>query len=162
MHYASADDAIHYEDGFRDIVQPTFNTQTHYRTSKLIYDQQNDLVTFEVKAYTQEQLDQRAEDALHSDESATSLQNDVANGQLMFQRFLEYLKRKFDKGEISGLEVKNSAQLLYLPLLPLKDGQFLLAKINLNGLVPPVNAKELAILNLAKQQVDDYLNTQNN
>lgn len=58
MNYYLADDSIHYEDGFRDIEQPAFNTETHYK-GDLIYDGENDIVTYEVIAYTPLEIEER-------------------------------------------------------------------------------------------------------
>lgn len=53
--YPSADPAIHYADGWRDYVAPSYNTETH-RLGELIYDAENDVVTRETPALTDEEL----------------------------------------------------------------------------------------------------------
>lgn len=58
MNYHLADSAIHQEDGFRDIEQPAFNTETHYK-GDLIYDGENDVVTYEVIAFTPQEIEER-------------------------------------------------------------------------------------------------------
>lgn len=144
----------HYQDGFRDIVIPTYNTETH-KLGPLIVS--GDIVTYEVITLTPEEIAQRNQNRLDSDTSATKLEHAISDGQIMYQRFFAYLQRQFDSGNITATQAKNSAMLLWNPLLPINYGQFLVAQLNLNALNPPTNSKELAILNLAKQQVNDYL-----
>lgn len=144
----------HYQDGFRDIVMPQYNTETE-RLGGLIIS--GDTVTYQVIALTAEEIAERQQQALDSDDAATKLATDIANGQLMYQRFFAYVQRQYDKGNITANQARNSAMLLWNPLLPINYGQFIVAQLNLNALVPPVNAKELAILNLAKQQISEYL-----
>lgn len=154
-----ASEQVHYDNGFRDVVQPSFNTETHKRDNTPIYDDVNDWVTYGTIALTQSEIDSREQQALDSDQSATDLQTDISNGQIMYQRFFTHLKRKFDDGTLTGNQAKNSAMLLWMPLLPINYGQFLVAKMNLNGLTEPADAKELEVLNLAKEHINDYLST---
>lgn len=146
----------HYLDGWRDLVEPTVG-QNQKRGNTVYFDEQNDRYTYNVVNLTPEEIEQRNQQALDSDAAATKLANDIANGQVMYQRFFAYLQRQFNSGNLTAAQAKNSAMLLWNPLLPINYGQFLVAQLNLNALVPPVNAKELAILNLAKQQINDYL-----
>ena len=56
----------HYEDGWRDFVQPTYDTETHKKLNELeeIGSDPNKVVTYKVVELTQGELDQRAEDAI--------------------------------------------------------------------------------------------------
>lgn len=144
-------------DGWRDIINPQYNTETQKIGSLILV---NDSVTYEVINLTQEEIEQRQQSQLDSDSSATALSEAISDGTIMFQRMFAYLQRQFDNGNITATEAKNSAQRLFTPLLPINYGQFQLAKINLNALTPPANQKELAILNLAKQQINEYINGQ--
>lgn len=47
---------LHYTDGWRDYVAPTYDPTTH-KTGGLIYDEQNDVVTSQVIAKTSEELE---------------------------------------------------------------------------------------------------------
>lgn len=157
VNYDKLPSTEHYVDGWRDVVQPSFNTETHKRDNTPIYDEANDWVTYGTIPLTQQEIERRQQQALDSDQAATDLQTDISNGQIMYQRFFAYIKRQFANGNLTGIQAKNSAMLLWMPLLPINYGQFLVAKLNLDGLTEPSNAKELAVLNLAKQQINDYL-----
>lgn len=159
QNFHKATEQVLYDNGFRDVVQPSFNTETHKRDNTPVYDDQNDWVTYGTIALTQEEIDRREQQALDSDDSATALQNDISNGQIMYQRFFAYLKRRFNNGTLTGAQAKNSAMLLWMPLLPINYGQFLVAKMNLNSLQEPTDLDELEVLNLAKDQINDYLST---
>lgn len=144
----------HYQDGFRDVVSPEYNTNTHKLGALII---SGDSVTYQVIALTAEEIAQKQQAALDSDAAAQKLAVDISNGQAMYQRFFAYLQRQFDSGNLTANQAKNSAVLLWNPLLPINYGQFIVAQLNLNALIPPINAKELAILNKAKQEINDYL-----
>lgn len=157
--YHKLDGQVHHSDGWRDVVQPSFNTETHRRNNTPVYDEVNDWVTYGTIALTQSEIDTREQQALDSDQAATQLQTDISNGHIMYQRLFAYLRRRFDEGTLTGNQAKNSAMLLWNPLLPINYGQFLVAKMNLNALEAPEDAKELEVLNLAKDQINDYLST---
>lgn len=149
---------LHYVDGWRDYVAPTYNIATH-KLEDLYYDTQSDTVSHTIVPLSEQELADRQQQALDSDEAASKLATDISNGQIMYQRFFAYLQRQFNTGNLTAAQAKNSAMLLWNPLLPINYGQFLVAQLNLNSLTPPANAKELAVLNLAKQQISDYLSS---
>lgn len=159
QNFHKATEQVIYDNGFRDVVQPSFNTETHKRDNTPVYDEANDWVTYGTIALTQQEIDTREQQALDSDQSATDLQTDISNGQIMYQRFFAYLKRRIFNGTLTGVQARNSAMLLWNALLPINYGQFLVAKMNLNGLTEPSDEKELEVLNLVKDQVNDYLST---
>lgn len=147
---------LHHADGWRDYVAPTYNAATH-KLGDLYYDTQSDTVSHAVVPLSEQELADRQQQALDSDEAASKLATDISNGQIMYQRFFAYLQRQFNTGNLTAAQAKNSVMLLWNPILPINYGQFLVAQLNLNALTPPSNAKELEILNLAKKQINDYL-----
>ncbi|WP_373399682.1 hypothetical protein V8V91_08495 [Algoriphagus halophilus] len=58
MSYHLAKPSIHFEDGFRDVIDPQINTETQ-RRGVLIYDDQNDVVTYQVIDFTPEEIEER-------------------------------------------------------------------------------------------------------
>lgn len=144
-------------DGWRDLAEPEGLDLEAQKKGPPIYDKDTDFATYAVIALSPSEIAQRQQDALDADASAQKISQAIADGSIMFQRFLTYIQRLLDEGTISPAQARNSAQLLYLPLLPLKDGQFQLAKANVDGLPLPTNQKELAILNKVKEQLNTYL-----
>jgi hypothetical protein len=60
------DTSRHYNDGWRDFVSPVYNAETETHTQTIIEQgtDPNKTATYEVRDLTQEELDQRAEDAI--------------------------------------------------------------------------------------------------
>jgi len=154
--YPSLPAEDHYKDGWRDYVALEYDPATH-KLGGLIYDAEKDVVTNQVIAFTPEELAQREQAAIDSDASAQKRQRESADGRTMFEQFLIYIQRRFDKGEITGNQALSAMTMLYTPLLPLKDGMFKFAQANLNAVTPPANQILLDMLNLAKQKVTNYI-----
>ncbi|MEM4935246.1 MAG: hypothetical protein ABIL39_11640 [candidate division WOR-3 bacterium] len=55
LNYHLADAQVHYDDGFRDVVQPTYNTETQ-RKGGIYFDEVNDYFTYEVIDKTIEEI----------------------------------------------------------------------------------------------------------
>jgi len=147
---------LHYGHGWREYVAPVIDPVT-YKQGGLYFDQPNDVVTNYVLEKTQEEKDQYQQALLDADESAQKRQRESTDGRTMFEQFLIYIQRRFDKGEITGNQALSAMTMLYTPLLPLKDGMFKFAQANLNAITPPANQILLDMLNLAKQKVANYI-----
>lgn len=147
--------AQHYADGWRDIVQPTITV--YQRKGDLIFDDGNDVFTYEVIDFTAEEIadyDQRQEDA---DASAQKFQKEKNDGVVSFDRAFALIYRRLNNGTITVAQAKAFGVSLYPLLEPLYKGQWHIVKINLDGQTPPNNAKLLAIFNIIKSKVDDYI-----
>lgn len=155
IRYSASDLEELRADGWRLIVEPTL--LANQKKGALIYDAVADRVTYEVIDLSPEEIAQREEEALDRDTSASALDRDTEIGRRAFKRFLAFIRRLFDEGKLTGAQARNAARLLYFPLLPLKDGQFIIAKDSLDALTPPANPKELAVLNKAKEVVAGLL-----
>ena len=57
LNYRRAGSQQHYNDGFRDVVQPTFNSETHKR-GEIYFDEANDVYTYEVIEKTEAEIQQ--------------------------------------------------------------------------------------------------------
>jgi hypothetical protein len=146
--------AIHFEDGWRDVVVPVL-TDTQKQGSLAIL---NDSVTYEIIDLTPQEIADRDQQREDLDQSADLFNTAKSDGNQMFDRFLVSIQRQFDKGNLTGGQALQCYNMLYLPLLPLKDGMFRIAQSSLNDIVPPTNAKVLAVLDIAKQKVNAYVN----
>jgi hypothetical protein len=147
-------DAIHFAEGWKTVIEPAVNPETQRLGA--IFERTNDF-TYPVIQKSQAEIDQYQEDQLNSDTSAQKRQKEVADGLQMFERFLVFIQRRFDQGWLTGAQAISCFNLLYMPLLPLKDGMFRIAQSNLNAIANPANAKVLEVLNLAKTQVNNYI-----
>jgi hypothetical protein len=141
-------------DGWRDIVEPVL-TDTQKRGSLVVL---NDSVTYEIIDLTPQEIADREQAQEDSDQSADLFNTAKSDGNQMFDRFLVSIQRQFDNGNLTGGQALQCYNMLYLPLLPLKDGMFRIAQSSLNDIVPPTNAKVLAVLDMAKQKVNAYVN----
>lgn len=156
-HYPKAPASQHYADKWRDYVAAVYDSATHKTTGRLTYDEGTDIVTDEVIVLTVEEIAQRTQAAIDSDASAQRRQRETSDGAALFEKFLVYIQREYDQGRLTGNQAITTFNLLYLPLLPMKDGMFRIVQANLNTLTPPASQPVLAILNLVKQRVADYI-----
>ena len=60
FNYDTKDPAVHYEEGWRDLIEPEL-TETQVKTGQIVYDEFTDIASFEVRELTQSELDARAE-----------------------------------------------------------------------------------------------------
>lgn len=111
----------HYEDGWRDVVQPTFDNATHKRTNELeeIGEEGNKEVTYKVVALSQEEKDAYALAQAEAERKAlrASLLDAGATiplGDKTFhfteeelQRFI-VLKNEAEKGGLQAIEYPNT------------------------------------------------------
>ena len=111
----------HYEDGWRNVVQPTFNNATHKRTNELeeIGEHPNKQVTYKVVALSQEEKDAYALAQAEAERKAlrASLLEAGATiplGDKTFhfteaelQRFI-VLKNEAEKGGLQAIEYPNT------------------------------------------------------
>jgi hypothetical protein len=146
--------AIHFEDGWRDVVVPVI-TENQKLGSLVVL---NDTVTYQIIDLTVQEIADRGQQREDSDQSADLFNTAKSDGIQMFDRFLVSIQRQFDSGNLTGVQALQCYNMLYLPLLPLKDGMFRIAQSSLNAIVPPTNAKVLAVLDMAKQKVNAYVN----
>ena len=133
--YNYEDASVHYVDGFRNVVEPTFNTATSYKGS-MTYDAVNNVFTYEVIDFTPEQL---AANLLIVEENDDRSDIDVliTKGTKLFTRTKERLVRRRKKGAITKARCKTVRELLHPTFLLLRTGDIDLA--NDKAILIPVN-----------------------
>lgn len=134
--YNYFDASIHYVDGFRNVVEPSFNTTTSYKGS-MIYDSVNNVFTYAVIDYTVEEL---AANLLITEENEDRSDIEVlqTKGTRLFIKTKERLIRRRKKGLITKARTKTVREILHPIFLLLRTGDIDIA--NDKAISIPVNA----------------------
>jgi hypothetical protein len=61
LNYDKRTSQQHYDEGWRDFVEPEFDSETHKKTGELVFNQGYDKVTYKVEPLTELEIEQRAE-----------------------------------------------------------------------------------------------------
>ena len=119
--YDKLDTSVHYEDGFRELVTPTLEANQYLTT--LYFDAENDVYTYEVETYTDEEIAKQKEDS------------EFQQYQIRQSRGLEsYLKlcAEFRLAKEAGALTPEHYAEIEETLIPVRDelvnGQFITAK----------------------------------
>lgn len=153
--FRSADSATIYSYGFRNIIQPTLTT--YQKRDTIYFDIANDVFTYAIKDFTQTEIERYNESELDSDNSATKEMKLENDGQQLYRKIKNRIRRKLNKGRITKNQFNNIRRVLRPAILPLRTGDWDIVQENLNAIKPPNNAKLLAILNTIKGLVNDYI-----
>jgi len=133
--YNYEDASIHYVDGFRNVVEPQYNTTTQYKGS-MIYDAINNVFTYQVIDFTAEQL---ASNLTIKEE--TEDKNDQVvltdKGVRLYEKTKNRLIRRNKKGLLTKLRAKKVREILHPIFLKLRTGDIDLA--NDTAILIPVN-----------------------
>jgi hypothetical protein len=134
--YNYEDASIHYIDGFRDVVEPQYNSTTSYKGG-MIYDAINNVFTYEVIDYTVEQL--AANLLVKEDtEGKSNIDRLITRGTNLFTRTKERLVRRRKKGTITKARCKTVREILHPIFLLLRTGDIDIA--NDKAILIAVNA----------------------
>ena len=136
MNYNRLDADVHYEDGFRELVTPTLEANQY--TTVLYFDTENDVYTYEVETYTDEEV------RLQENESEYSKYTQrVSKGKEKYLKLCGEFRVSRDKGEIT----QEFYELLEDTLEPVRtelvNGQFVTAKRKLIATGSSIITQEL-------------------
>jgi len=109
-----------------------------------------------VESITQQEIDERA-DAEIEKATTLTLEQYKKDGADFFNKVGNFVRRKYNDGDITQAQYKGIRVSLQPALQPLADGDWDIAQDNLNAITPPVNAKMLAIYTFVKDKVDAYV-----
>lgn len=158
--YNYEDASIHYVDGFRDVVEPQFNSTTQYK-GVMIYDSVNNVFTYAVIDYTVEEL---AANLLIVEENEDRSDIEVlqTKGTRLFTRTKERLVRRRKKGLITKARTKTVRELLHPIFLLLRTGDIDIA--NDKAILIPINGNNAIEAELVwfKSEVATLLTDVNN
>lgn len=134
--YNYEDPSIWYIDGFRDVVEPQYNSTTSYKGS-MIYDSVNNVFTYAVIDYTVEEL---AANLLVAEENEdkSDIETLINRGGKLVTRTKERLVRRRKKGTITKARTKTVRELLHPVFILLNTGDIDIA--NDKAILIPVNA----------------------
>jgi len=134
--YNYEDASIHYVDGFRNVVEPQYNTTTQYKGS-IIYDNVNNVFTYAVIDFTQEQIDTNL---VIKEDSEDKSDQDILNdkGIRLYEKTKKRLIRKNKKGNLNKAKCKKVREALHPTFLKLRTGDIDLA--NDTAILIPVNS----------------------
>jgi len=134
--YNYEDASIHYIDGFRDVVEPQYNSTTSYKGS-MIYDAVNNVFTYEIIDFTSEQL---AANLLivEETEGKSDIEKLVNHGGKLVTRTKERLVRRRKKGTITKARTKTVREILHPIFILLNTGDIDIA--NDKAILIPINA----------------------
>ena len=152
--------SVHYTDGFRDVVQPTFDPTTHKIEGAIYFDKVDDIFTYPVVEMTAQEQLEYAENQLNQDAVAELLDQRKWDGIEGFDKVMKIIERKFRDGSFTANQAKQSVAILYPLIEPLYKGLWLVAKINMNNATNPTDAKILVLFNQVKSKITDYLNNE--
>lgn len=133
--YNYEDASIHYVDGFRNVVEPSFDTTTSYKGS-MIYDNVNNVYTYEVIDYTTEELASNLT-IMEDNEDKSDIDKLIDKGTRLFTKTKERLVRRRKKGKITKAHCKKVRELLHPIFLLLRTGDIDIA--NDKAILIPVN-----------------------
>jgi hypothetical protein len=144
-----------YDLGFRNVVIP--NITQYQRIGVIFLDEINDVYTYTVIEFSQQEIDDFDDNLLSNDNSSVTEDVHVEKGKIMYRRLKSKIRRAKDLGVITP----NQFNLIYKPLRKalvwLNSGDWDIAKDNLDSLQEPTNQKLLDILNAIKNKINTYI-----
>ena len=153
--YHTLDVSIHEADGFYEVVEPVFDSTTHY-LGVIFFDV--DKFTYTVIAYTQAELDANTERELLNDEASQFFNNRKLEGEQYIEKFNAWVFRKVFNSEITKPQAITTLGFFYEALTPLVFGYFEEAKTRITALTTAnagLNTIKTKILNEIQSYLDN-------
>ena len=121
MNYNRLDADVHYNDGFRDVIPPTLEANQY--TTVLYFDSENDVFTYEVETYTEEEV------RLNENESEYNkyLQR-IEKGKEKYLKLCGEFRLSRNRAEITQEFYETLEDILEPVRTELVNGQFVTAK----------------------------------
>jgi len=154
--YHTLGNAIHEDDGFFDVILPTFDPATE-KLGALEFDV--DHFTRPIIALSQAEIDAYVQQQEYSDDAANFFNQRKADGQIYLDRFNAYLYRRVVNGTATKAQAISALNFFYEALHPLTMGYFELAQTKVNALVT-ANADLIALKTKINNEITAYLNTE--
>jgi len=124
---------LHLQDGFKDLVQPIFDSLTHKRTNKIIQHPEDEAkYTYDVIALTQEEIDTNLANFQDAEDEAEEQANEDAGIELI-RRWRKRARRRIKKGQLTQNK-NNKLRRMFSPIfIHLRNGDWDLANEDLNA-----------------------------
>lgn len=134
--YNYEDASVHYVDGFRNVVEPQYNSTTQYK-SGMVYDAKNNFFTYEVIDFTPKQLANNLS-SKETTEDKSDQEILEQKGIHLYEKTKSRLIRRNKKGLITKTRCKKVREYLHPIFLLLQTGDIDLA--NDKALLLPTDA----------------------
>ena len=138
LNYNKLEESVHYTDGFRPLVKPTL--QDNQYTTDIYFDLDNDVYTYKVETYSQEELIQK-----ENDDEFHRYQERVSKGLEKYLKLCGEFRMSRDRGEIT----QEFYQLLEDTLEPVRtelvNGQFITAQRKLTSIGSSIIGRDVYI-----------------
>lgn len=149
---------VQQEKGFFDVVEPVKTVYQRYGGLLPEHFDSGGKVWIKVIVdFSQQEIDTYDEQQLDSDESAIEDQQFTSDGEQLYRRIRYEVRRRYKNNVITEVQFNLIKKSLRPAVLPLKDGDWDIAKELVDALTEPANAQLLAILNVVKNKIDTYI-----
>lgn len=145
--YQHLHDSIHFNDGFKNVVTPSYDIATEKLGA--IVDQDS-IFTYPVLPKTQQEIDDHAQAILDVDAASQFFSKRKADGEIYLDRFDAYVYRQVVNGQITKAQAVAGLNFFHDALKPLERGYFELSNTRVNALAtanPDLLALKTKILN---------------
>lgn len=142
-------------DGWRDVVQPT--KTVYQKNGAIFYDGSNDNYTYTVVDFTAQEIIDYDQDVLDNDADSQLEDEHITNGLRMSKRIKNAIRRDYTANVITEPQFNGFKRNLRPAMTFLKEGEWQLAKEDLDALAVPSDPEVLALLTSIKANVDDYV-----
>lgn len=164
INYDKLDSSIHYTDGWRDVIYPSYDIETEKLDGLylVVVTGGSDYYTYYVVAKTQEEIDEYNENQFQNSDEAIAERQFAEDGEALYNRIRYEIRQLKTNGDLTTQQFQTVRTILRPEVLPLLTGDWDIVKSNLDALVLPGGAPAIYgfILNQIKTRVDDYvLNT---
>ena len=144
-----------YDLGFRIVFDITF-TGTNKR-GDVFWDEENDRFQYESLEKTPEEIERIESENRINDEAALLEQKFENDGEKLHKRIRHLIRRKVKDETITLTQAKAIRNGLFEPLLPLKSGDWDIAKTRVDAIPIPTNVNLQALLTWIKNKIDTYI-----
>lgn len=158
-------DAEHYSDGWKDIVSPTFNSQTQ----RLITNEVNKILDngtiigyeYKLYTYTTSEISTNEQNATDNDDSATKVLNRRDDGEIYYKRIMDRIERALRDSQLGVAAIKYSNRYFDVALSPLTRGNWASAQTALSTapVLTPYTAQEKTRITSLYNEVKEAVNT---
>ena len=153
--YNYEDASVHYVDGFRNVVEPSFNSTTQHKGG-MIYDAVNNVFTYQVIDFTVEEI---TANLLIAEETQDKSDQEILErkGLNLYEKTKNRLIRRNKKGLITKTRCKKVREYLHPIFLLLRTGDIDLANEKALALTVDANADINAELVWFKAQIAELV-----
>jgi len=134
--YRSLGDAEHFIDGWRDVVKPVYNDETH-KLGYVVYNPEDDNYTYEVIEMDEDESREYLDPQESNDEASRFVTIHKREGIVAFDKIIALIQRRVIKERITKNEAKHFISDIYPAIECLYKGQWRLARVNMNNFELP-------------------------